>query len=103
MGKTGSVKGMVIFFLNWVVRLYILSHISYLSEKLLWNIYNMNKVMNTTAVISVMPDYQTLEDTRKVFLRKCAVLVLEFDSSFRKIFNWVCALFPKLLNSHYIS
>ena len=23
--------------------------------------------MNTTAVISVMPDYQTLEDTRKVF------------------------------------
>ena len=60
---------MVIFFLNWVVRLYILSHISYLSEKLLWNIYNMNKVMNTTAVISVMPDYQTLEDTRKVFLQ----------------------------------
>jgi len=58
---------MVIFFLNWVVGLYILSHISYLSEKLLRNIYNMNKVMNTTAVISVMPDYQTLEDTRKVF------------------------------------
>lgn len=50
-----------------MVGLYILSHISYLSEKLLRNIYNMNKVMNTTAVISVMPDYQTLEDTRKVF------------------------------------
>lgn len=65
--RRGTSKVMVIFFLNWVVGLYILPYISYFPEKLLWNIYNMNKVMNTTAAISVMPDYQTLEDTRKCF------------------------------------
>ena len=65
--RQGTSKVMVIFFFNWVVGLHILPYISYHSEKLIWNSYNMKKVMNTTAVISVMPDYQTLEDTRKVF------------------------------------
>lgn len=58
--------------------------------------------MNTTAAISVMPDYQTLEDTQEsVFKEMCS-------SSTRIWFQnpnqtQICALFPKLLNSHYIS
>ena len=44
-----------------------------------------------------MPNYQTLEDIKKGFLRKCAVLVLEFDCSFRKIFNWVLNFIPRII------
>lgn len=74
-------------------------HVLYLL-KVMEHLWHEKGVKNSTVYCSYfcnakLPSFGRHEKVH-LFLRKCSTLVLEFDCSFRKIFNWVLNFIPRI-------